>query len=48
MRGSVDENRFKQIEVGYAKTRVNILDKVKDRILPSSKGSTKMCRDIFR
>jgi ATP-dependent Clp protease ATP-binding subunit ClpC len=47
-RGSVDENRFKQIEVGYAKTRVNILDKVKDRILPSSKGSTKMCRDIFR
>ena len=46
-KGSVDEVRFSQIEKGYSKSRINILDTNKDRILPDSQSSVKMCKSLF-
>ena len=47
-KGSVDETRFRQIELGYAKLRINSLSTEKNRILPNSRGSIKLCSSIFK
>jgi ATP-dependent Clp protease ATP-binding subunit ClpA len=47
-KGSIDETRFKQIEVGYTKTRMNIFDTEQNRILPNVRDSKKLCREIFQ
>ena len=46
-KGSVDEVRFRQIELGSANARVNNLNTEKNRILPDSRGAIKSCRLIF-
>lgn len=47
-KGSIDENRFKQIESTYSNARKNVLDIEKNRILPERRGSAMKCINLFK